>query len=580
MTALPTKPSSGPFPAVVADRDQLRLGVGALGDRRERAHPRRLDLRAAHHLDGDAGDLARPGGERLRRQRVRRRCCRGRRTRLAASPTTRPRSTAALDVVVGGDDQRVRGAVVGRLGLERRVAVGGEQRPSTSAPATASSTLCGSSQQSTRAPSSCARPSASSPRPARAPRRTSSRDPQPTRIQRRPAACVCVQRAKARTAPRRTRRARRARRPRGRAERPFPSKIPTTTVSAPVSSGLSVVARMSMRRRLSSALCPRPSSSAPPARPSASWAVDSPASTPPSSAASRSRPRCERAGVEPEQVEHVVMGQVLQAGSGPDPVAPGADQAPGSRRRSPPRPSTRSARPACARSGSSTRRSAPATSTSPSAAGMESMSQAPYLLPAGALRLPHGRRQGARRDGPRRADEPVQRQADVRRGDRGRRRARDDPRRPRPLGAALARARDRRDRRRPPARGDRHRDRQGPQGRHRRRGRRGAAPRLVARVARQAARASSARRARTPPATRRASTTAPARSCSPSDEWAERQRQGDPRRDRRPGAGRRRLPLPRPHARERGEEAARPRSACRPRTSTCGRSTRRSPRSR
>ena len=41
--------------------------------------------------------------------------------------------------------------------------------------------------------------------------------------------------------------------------------------------------------------------------------------------------------------------------------------------------------------------------------GMESMSQAPVPAAAGALRLPHGRRQGARRDGPRRADQPVQR---------------------------------------------------------------------------------------------------------------------------------------------------------------------------
>ena len=42
-----------------------------------------------------------------------------------------------------------------------------------------------------------------------------------------------------------------------------------------------------------------------------------------------------------------------------------------------------------------------------------------------------------------------------------------------------------------------------------------------------------------------------------SDEWAERQRQGGPRHDHRPGGGRRRLPLPRPHARQRGQEGAR-----------------------
>ena len=39
-----------------------------------------------------------------------------------------------------------------------------------------------------------------------------------------------------------------------------------------------------------------------------------------------------------------------------------------------------------------------------------------------------------------RPDQPVQRQADVRRGDRGQRRAQDDPCGPRPLSAALARA--------------------------------------------------------------------------------------------------------------------------------------------
>ena len=107
----------------------------------------------------------------------------------------------------------------------------------------------------------------------------------------------------------------------------------------------------------------------------------------------------------------------------------------------------------------------------------------------GPLRLSHGRRQGARRDGPRRADEPVLRAPDVRRGDGDRRRAGDHPPRPRPLGAAQPRARDRGDRQRPPARGDRRGDRQGPQGRHRRRGRRGAAPRQHAGDARQAARA-------------------------------------------------------------------------------------------
>ena len=54
------------------------------------------------------------------------------------------------------------------------------------------------------------------------------------------------------------------------------------------------------------------------------------------------------------------------------------------------------------------------------------------------------------------------------------------------------------------------------------------------------------------------------------------QRQGARWRDRRPGAGRRRLPLPRQHAGARGAEGARARPACSRTTSTCGRSTRRS----
>ena len=81
----------------------------------------------------------------------------------------------------------------------------------------------------------------------------------------------------------------------------------------------------------------------------------------------------------------------------------------------------------------------------------------PVPAPAGPLRVPHGRREDARRDGPRRADEPLLGPPDVRRGDRDRRRAGDHARRPRPLGAALARARARGDRLGPDGRGDRRR---------------------------------------------------------------------------------------------------------------------------
>ena len=152
--------------------------------------------------------------------------------------------------------------------------------------------------------------------------------------------------------------------------------------------------------------------------------------------------------------------------------------------------------------------------------------------------------------------QPLQRQADVRGGDRGRRRARDHPRRHGPLGAALARARGRGDRRRPPARGDRPGDGVVEEGRHHRRGRRGAAPRHLARAARQAAgpelegglahRRQLARRQR-----RRG------RARGRLGGVGAGQRQGGARHDRRPGPGRRRLRLPRPHARQRRQARAR-----------------------
>ena len=70
VTALPTKPSTGPaaFGPFVAQRDQLRLLVAALGDAGEGAHAGRLDLVAAHHLERErvvaVGDLARALGQR------------------------------------------------------------------------------------------------------------------------------------------------------------------------------------------------------------------------------------------------------------------------------------------------------------------------------------------------------------------------------------------------------------------------------------------------------------------------------------------------------------------------------------
>ena len=121
----------------------------------------------------------------------------------------------------------------------------------------------------------------------------------------------------------------------------------------------------------------------------------------------------ERADVEPEQVQHVVMGQVLQAGQGQIPSRQAQINA-----GIPKEVSSETINKVCA----SGMRAAGILDQAIRAGdvevgvggGMESMSQAPYLLPQRALRLPHGRREGARRDGPRRAHEPVQRQADVR----------------------------------------------------------------------------------------------------------------------------------------------------------------------
>ena len=58
----------------------------------------------------------------------------------------------------------------------------------------------------------------------------------------------------------------------------------------------------------------------------------------------------ERAGVAADQVDYVIMGQVLQAGAGPDPRPPGRGQGAASRWTSPRSPSTRSACPASTRS--------------------------------------------------------------------------------------------------------------------------------------------------------------------------------------------------------------------------------------
>ena len=153
---------------------------------------------------------------------------------------------------------------------------------------------------------------------------------------------------------------------------------------------------------------------------------------------------------------------------------------------------------------------------------------------------------------------PFTRQADVRGGDRGRRRARDDPRRPRPLGAALARARDRGDRRGPPARGDRRRSRS--------RAKKGDTVVEVDEAPRRDTTLEAL--AKLPPLIGKDGSHTAGNSPGVNDgagalvlacdEWAAAQRQGGARPTIvAQAAGRRRLRLPRPHAGQRGQEGAR-----------------------
>ena len=280
-------------------------------------------------------------------------------------------------------------------------------------------------------------------------------------------------------------------------------------------------------------------------------------STPPTSAARRSRPRSSAPRWRPTQVQHVVFGQVLQAGPGPDPQPPGPDQG-----RDPQGGLLGDGQQglrlgACARRGSSTRPSARATSTSAVAGGMESMSQRALPAQAGALRLPDGRRQGARRDDQRRPDQPVQRQAHGRR-------------RPTEVGEELEMTRADMDKfalrshelaiqatdegRLPEeiVAGDD----QVEEGRHDGRGRRGAAPRHLARVAREAAAVFGKDGTHT-------AGNAPGVNDGAGALVLVERRVGEAERphgardDRRPGRGRRRLPLPRAHARERHQGRAR-----------------------
>ena len=247
MTALPTRPRSGPDAPAGSwrMRDELRLVLGALRDAGERAHAGRLDVRAAHDLDLHPGQLARPRGQRLGREQVGRRVAEVARA-VGGLGAGAPGLDRGGDVVVRGHDERLRGAILARIGLERRVAVGGEQRALHERARHVVADLVRQLPAQRRA---CR---------ARAPGRARS-PPRSARA-----------RGRRRRAPRSRRGSSAARRrARGRASAsfasaspdstsapsvpsgtswgtPLPSKIPTTIVSAPVSGGSSVVALTSM----------------------------------------------------------------------------------------------------------------------------------------------------------------------------------------------------------------------------------------------------------------------------------------------------------------------------------------------
>ena len=308
--------------------------------------------------------------------------------------------------------------------------------PSTIAAASSASTLCGTSQHSRRAPSSRARPS---DRRGRDPRALGVEVVARAEPDERSSACRRRARPRgggARPSPRRRRRGpggrrrRRARsprprRPRGRRCRRRCPRAARWLTHVHVGGNLArihCIAPAAIDPGDDSS-CPRPSSSAPPAPRSARWAAASSSLDATELGGIAIKAALERADVAPEQVQHVDHG--------PGPAgrrrarSPRARRRsrPGSRRRSPRRRSTRSAPRACARSGILDAAIRAGDLEVGVGGGMESMSQAPYLLPKARF----GFRMGDVKaldamvhDG---LTQPVQRQADVRRGDRGRRRS-------------------------------------------------------------------------------------------------------------------------------------------------------------
>ena len=266
--------------------------------------------------------------------------------------------------MVGGDDQRLRRAVLAGVGLERRVAVRRQQRAlDERARHRVADLVRQLPAQRPRAQLARAAQRGGRRDPRAARRRTPARSPQPIRIQRRPAACAWViarnsERASpdstsAPSAPSSTS-----------CGMPLPSNTPTTIVSAPVSGGSSVVARTSIGRRLSSPTMPK-------------TVILGTARTPVGKLGGglSSLKATELGGIAIQAaLERADVGARAGPARRDGPGAAGRRRArsrrarrrsaPGSRRRSRPRRSTRSARRACAPPASSTPRSARATSTS------------------------------------------------------------------------------------------------------------------------------------------------------------------------------------------------------------------------
>ena len=284
----------------------------------------------------------------------------------------------------------------------------------------------------------------------------------------------------------------------------------------------------------------------------------------------------ERSEVEPGQVEAVIYGQVLQAGQGQIPSRQAQIKA-----GIPSEVPSETINKVCASGmraiGLADQAVRAGDSSLAVTGGMESMSQAPYLLP--------GARFGFRMGDVKAIDSmthdgltnPFTEQADDQRGLRGLQRARDHPRGHGPVCRPLAPARGQGDRRGPARRGDRDRHRQAQEGRGRGRGRRGDPTGDDGGGAREA------------PAGRR-------RRCDPHRrQLPRRQRRRGRGRPRLRGVGRARGPhadrssarlrgrggrlrLPGAHPREgRQAGAGQDREVAR-RTSTSGRSTRHSPR--